>query len=94
MLEKIDDINDKTIAFGGDFKLFFEAKLKAQGGNPALKKKSLAKLIQVKENFDLCDIWRIRNPNTKLYTFRHCKEERDKLYQGKINGAIIRRRCD
>ena len=24
----------------------------------------------------------------------HCKEELDKLYQGKINSAIIRRRCD
>ena len=24
----------------------------------------------------------------------HCKEELDKLYQGKINGAIIRSRCN
>ena len=24
----------------------------------------------------------------------HCKDELDKLYQGKINGAIIRSRCD
>ena len=24
----------------------------------------------------------------------HCKEELDKLYQGKINGAIIRSRCE
>ena len=24
----------------------------------------------------------------------HCKEELDKLYEGKINGAIIRSRCD
>ena len=27
MLEKIDDINNKSIVFGGDFNLFFEAKL-------------------------------------------------------------------
>ena len=60
----------KEIVFGGDFNLFFELKLEAQGGNPVLKKKSLAKLIQIKEKFDLCDIWRIRNPNTKRYTFR------------------------
>ena len=25
MLEKIDDINDKSVVFGGDFDLFFEA---------------------------------------------------------------------
>ena len=24
----------------------------------------------------------------------HCKEELDKLYEGKINGAIIKSRCD
>ena len=70
MLEKIDDINNKSIVFGGDFNLFFEAKLEEQGGYLVLKKKSLAKLIQIKEKFDLCDIWRIRNPNTKRYTFR------------------------
>ena len=70
MLEKIDDINYKNIVFGGDFNLFFKAKLEAQGRNPALKKKTLVKLIQIKEKFDLCDIWRIKNPNTKRYTFR------------------------
>ena len=70
MLEKIDDINNKSIVFGGDFNLFFKVKLEAQGGNPVLKKKSLVKLIQIKQKFDLCDIRRIRNPNTKSYTFR------------------------
>ena len=38
MLEKIDDINNKKIVFEGDFILFFEVKLEAQGGNPVLKK--------------------------------------------------------
>ena len=69
MLEKIGDINIKNTVFGGNFNQFFEDKLEAQGVNPVLKKKSLAKLIQIKEKFDLCDIWRIRNPNTKPYTF-------------------------
>ena len=38
MLEKIDDINNKSIVYGGDFNLFFKAKLEAQAGNPVLKK--------------------------------------------------------
>ena len=70
MLEKIDDINNKSTVFGEDFNLSFAAKLEAQGGNPVLKKKSLRKLIQIKEKFDLCDIWRITNPNTTRHTFR------------------------
>ena len=37
----------------GDFNLFFDSKLEAQGGNPTLKKKSLAKCIEFKETYDL-----------------------------------------
>ena len=38
------------------------------------KKKSLAKLIQFKESYDLCGIWEIRNPVTSKFTFKqkHC----------------------
>ena len=32
----------------GDFNLLFESKLDAQGGNPTIKKKYLAKLIELK----------------------------------------------
>ena len=53
----------------GDFNLFFDSKLDAQGGNPTIKKKSLAKLIELKENYDLCDIWRVRNTKSKRFTF-------------------------
>ena len=83
MLEKIYDINNKSTVFGGDFNLFFEAKLEAQGQNPVLKKKYLAKLIQINEKFYLCDIWRIRNPSTKRYTF--CQQR---------SSGYIRRRLD
>ena len=40
----------------GDFNLFFNPKLDRAGGNPTLKRKSLAKLIKLKEAQDLCDI--------------------------------------
>ena len=53
----------------GDFNLFFNWKLDAAGGNPTLKRKSLAKFIKFKEAYDLCDIWRIRNTKVKQFTF-------------------------
>ena len=34
-------------------------------GKPVIKKKTIAKLIQITENLDLCDIWRVRNPKRK-----------------------------
>ena len=67
----------KNLILAGDFNLFLNSKLDAKGGKPAFKKKkSLAKLIQLKESYDLCDIWRIRNPVTSAFTFRqkHCTE--------------------
>ena len=36
----------------GDFNLLFDSKLDAQGGNPTLKKKSLAKPIELR-TYDL-----------------------------------------
>ena len=69
LLEKFDDHNKKNIVFGGDFNLIFDCKFDASGGNPILKK-SLAKLIEIKETLYLRDVWRIRNPNVKHFTFR------------------------
>ena len=49
---------------------FLDTSLDSYGNEPTLKKKSIAKFIELKEKFDLCDIWNIRNPKTKKYTFR------------------------
>ena len=34
-----------------------------------IERKSRAKVIEFKENFDLCDIWRVRNTKSKRFTF-------------------------
>ena len=58
MLDDIE-ISNKQIVSGGDFNLMFDCKLETSSGNPVLKKKSLAKLIEINESLNLCDIWRI-----------------------------------
>ena len=60
----------KPIIFAGDFNLLFNRSLQAKVGNPCLKKQSLSKLLDIKKKLNLCDIWRIRNPKAKQYTFR------------------------
>ena len=69
LLEEFNTNPTKQILMAGDFNLSFDSKLNAQGGNPTLKKKSLAKLIEFEETFDLCDIWRVRNLKSKWFTF-------------------------
>ena len=69
-LKKFDDVNQKEIVLSGDFNFTFDLQLEAEGGNPKLKNNSIAKFIKLKETYDLIDIWRVRNPNAKKYTFR------------------------
>ena len=57
--------------------------MEAQGGNPTLKKKSLAKLIEFKETYDLCNIWRVRNTKSKRFAFTQ-----------KHSSGFIQRRLD
>ena len=80
MLDDIE-VSSKQIVFGGDFNLIFDCKLETNRGNPVLKKNSLAKLIEINEILNLCDIWRIRNPLNKRYTF----------HQNQVSGFIQRR---
>ena len=56
-LLKFFDINQsKRIIFAGHFNIFFTLKLKAICGKPIPKRKSIIKLVDIKESFDICDI--------------------------------------
>ena len=69
MLNGISNITNKCVILGDDFNLFFHTSRETQDGNPILKKKTLAKLIEIKENLDLCNIWRVRNPEFSVLHF-------------------------
>ena len=87
LLEEFDTNPRKQLVMTGDFNLFFDSKLEAQGGNPTLKKKSLAKLIEFKETYDLCDIWRNRNLKSKLFSFT--KKHFSGFIQRRLNYILI-----
>ena len=70
ILQNVDDIGNKNIIIGGDFNFHFNSKLETKGGKPTLKKKSIGKMIELIESFELCDIWRIQNLTEKRFTFR------------------------
>ena len=83
LLEKFDSFCCKNVIVAGDLNFFFNKKLECKGGNSCLKKQSITQMIKIQEAFDLCDIWRIRNPKTIAFTFRQ------KYFSG-----IIQRRLD
>ena len=83
VLSNITDLHCKNIIFGGNFNVFFDTNYEAQGGNPTLKKTSVAKLIHIKESLELCDVCQVKNLKKKRFTFRR-----------RHNSGFIQRRLD
>ena len=76
-LESLDDLlskrdldKDFKPIFMGDMNVIFDIHLDALGGNPTLKKTSLALLIKVLAKLDVSDIFRLRYPDKKRFTYR------------------------
>lgn len=61
---------DTFIIWGGNFNFIFDKELEASRGNPKLKLKSIESMKAINIDHDLCDIWRIRNPESKRFTWR------------------------
>ena len=70
MLLTFDDLENKIIIPGVDLNLLLDSVLEAEGGSPVLKKSSISKLIEIKEKYNLRDIWRIKNTKEKHFIFR------------------------
>ena len=65
----IDIDTDTIIIWGGDFNCHLSS-LDADGGSHSRKLKTIAKLESIMDAYDICDIWRIRNPTCKTFTWR------------------------
>ena len=59
LMKNINFSEEDRIVLAGDLNAFFNRKLEPKGGKPWLKQKSVAKILELKEEYDLCDIWRI-----------------------------------
>ena len=68
-LDKICTADDCNIVIGGDFNVIFDPDLDGNGGNPKLKE-SVKRIENICSMYDLVDIWRIRNPEMKHFTWR------------------------
>ena len=69
-LDLLDPDQDTKIIWSGDFNVIFDTKLDADWGNPQLKLNSVTKLLSMTAENDMCDIYRVRYPFSKRYTWR------------------------
>lgn len=54
----------------GDWNLIFDTKLDSFGEKSRLKRKSIYQLKSIMSSFELIDIWRVRNPTLRQFTWR------------------------
>ena len=67
-LNSVDIDDECRIIVGGDFNVILDPKLDGQGGIPKLKE-SVKQVENICSTHDLVDIWRVRNPSLKRFTW-------------------------
>ena len=73
VLLSVNDIRTLPIVIGGDFKFFntlLNRDLDRMGGNPHMHRDISDLIKELQSNLDLVDIWRLRNPLTRRYSWR------------------------
>ena len=63
---KMDDIS----VMGGDYNIILDENLDKKGGITKKKEQVVDIINKTIQNFDLIDIWRLRNPDIKQFTWR------------------------
>ena len=63
---------ENKIIISGDFNVTFDPNLDCSGGTP-VKKDSVKCIQDMYLDYDLIDIWRVRNPDIKRFTWRQRK---------------------
>ena len=69
-LDRFDFDPKCKIIIGGDFNIFFDDILDCLGGNPKIKQKSVDIVKDIMLANELTDVWRMRHPGKKRFTWR------------------------
>ena len=69
-ISNMDNVFEKNIICGGDINFLMNIGLDRAGGNPSHDDNVLRAIHNFLDTFDLVDIWRVRNPHQRQYTWR------------------------
>ena len=68
-LDELELEENCEVIIGGDVNVILDADLDGTGGKPQVKE-SCKQIDNLCSSFDLIDIWKIRNPDVKRFTWR------------------------
>jgi exonuclease III len=77
LLTKLEEIQTDNIIFGGDFNFVYDTKLDKIGGNNTTNHKCRNLLVEWQTKHNIIDIWRLRNPRRRQYTW--CSNTKPKI---------------
>ena len=83
-LQEFEKQESHQIVVGGDVNIYFDKKWDCDGSS-AVVKSSVKDFNSILEENDLVDIWRLRNPDTKRFTWR----QRNPLIQRRLDYWFI-----
>lgn len=66
----IDEFCDGSLVIGGDFNTVLNVSMDKSGGRPRTNFKARDEILTLNTNYNLIDIWRHKNKNTKRFTWR------------------------
>ena len=66
----MDTTPDYKYICSGDWNLIFDASMDSFGENAVLKSEAIFQIKIIMSNFELVDIWRVRNPTLRQFTWR------------------------
>ena len=78
ILDDFKDLDQHHIICGGDFNLFLDKTLDTHGGLALPKKHARIELLKICVKHNLIDIFRVRNPNLKKFSY---EKKTPKLYR-------------
>ena len=70
LLKIFDTKENKRTIFASDLNTIFNSKLEAKHGKQLPKRKSIAKLVNIKESLNISNILNIRNRKSQNFAFR------------------------
>ena len=93
IFDTLKEFECESIIIGGDFNCILSSDVDKQGGRLDSKPNSRARLLSYIENYDLSDIWRNLNSNTRRYTWHsangkiQCRLDYFLIFQS-LNGFV------
>ena len=73
----------------GDFNLVMETNLDRHNSNAVNHEKSLEIIQKYDEDTQMCDIWRIRNPDSRQYTYMRNENSKERYVGSRIDFFLI-----